>query len=167
MLLRSANKMKRGRKATLFVGAIGLTIAIACFVVFSFVALPIGLLSESDKIAQEITDLEGHLTHLDPSIRVIRGFYASSYEGLHGDGESVKAYIIDTEGIDALIAGLKRFHAENQRHDYKWFESTRADIEGLESLLPKEFRPQGSKFVVTRRKDGRIIIGPEHGVNAG
>ena len=55
-------------------------------------------------------ELSQSMNHLNPIIRVIAGFTASSYGGWHGDGGSVDIYLVDPSSTDELIAGLKRFH---------------------------------------------------------
>jgi hypothetical protein len=111
-------------------------------------------------------ELSQSMKHLDPSIRVIDGFEASSHGGWHGDGGSVVIYHVAPNGTDGLIAGLKRFHEEKRKewpqdHDYEWSESTQPDLSSLESLIPERFQPGPGVYLIGRLRNGSHTISIE------
>ena len=111
-------------------------------------------------------ELSGIMAHLNPKVRVIAGFQASSYGGWHGDGGSVDIYLVDPSGTDDLIVGLKRFHEAKRKespehYDYEWSESPRPDLSSLDDLIPERFQPESGVYVIGRDRNRTHTISIE------
>jgi hypothetical protein len=111
-------------------------------------------------------ELSQSMKHLNPNIRVIAGFTASSYGGWHGDGGSVDIYIVDPSGTDELIAGLKSYHESKRKewpedYHYEWSESSIPDLSSLDDLIPKRFQPDSGVYVIGRDRNRTHTISIE------
>jgi hypothetical protein len=149
--------MKRRLKIAIWisVGVVGL-----CFTIWILLYLRVA--SDFGAARDKGSEIPAHqlvesLNHLNPTIHVLAGFEASSYGGWHGDGGSVDIYLIDPSGIEQLIAGLKRYHDE-QQYNYRWSESPRPDLNDLARLIPKKFLPKVDVFVIGRSQSGNHTI---------
>jgi hypothetical protein len=125
-----------------------------------------GLGSTVEKRELSPGELSQSLKHLNPDIRVIAGFRASSYDGWHGDGGSVDIYLVAPSGTDELIAGLRRFHEAKRKkwpehYNYEWSESSRPDLSSLDDLIPERFRPESGVYVIGRDRNGNNTISIE------
>lgn len=145
--------------ATLFV--IGLTLW-----GFLLLSLSSGSAPTVERRKLSTSELSQSMKHLNPNIRVLAGFTASSYGGLHGDGGSVDIYLVDPSGTDELIAGLKRFHEAKRKewpwhYDYEWSESSRPDLSSLDDLIPKRFQPDSGVYVIGRNRNRTHTISIE------
>jgi hypothetical protein len=108
-------------------------------------------------------ELAGHLTHLNPKIRVLAGFEVSEYGGWHGDGGRIMIYLVAPAGMVDLVAGLRRFHEAKRKewpndYQYQWSESPRPDLNGLTRLIPARFLPPPDVYLIARNQHGQHTI---------
>jgi hypothetical protein len=157
--------MKRPVKIAIWSVATFAAVGFALWVILLW-GLRSGSGSTVEKHELSAGELSQSMRHLNPGIRVIAGFTASSYGGWHGDGGSVEIYLVDPSGADELIAGLKRFHEAKRKewpehYNYEWSESSRPDLSSLDDLIPKRFQPESGVYVIGRDRNGDHTISIE------
>ena len=146
--------MKRLIKRTIAGICIALAVCLSVWLYF-FWSLLHGTRQMTETRTLPAEELSHCLTHLNPAIRVTAGFEASSYGGLHGDGGCVTIYLVDPDGTEELIKGLKQFHEVQKKkwpdqYQYTWGESPHPDLSGLENLVPARFQPASGNYVIGR-----------------
>ncbi|MEM9080348.1 MAG: hypothetical protein AAGC74_06610 [Verrucomicrobiota bacterium] len=112
----------------------------------------------------EIIETETLLKHFVSDIEVERAFRASKYGGIHGDGTAVEVYLFEPKFSNELQASLA-IHHRKRDPSFTWQEVNRADLHGIERLLPPEFRPKGTKFIQSKSQQSNhlSIIAHEEG----
>jgi len=157
--------MKRGYKITIWILSICTTIGIGLVALFNW---SLARSAPDEIIAREMSaqEISTGFNSFNSKIKIKAGFKASEYGGWHGDGGSVKIYLIDAIRVDDFLASRESRRRPNSIEDaYEWHSSSRPDLSSLNYLLPEKFKPPEDNYIIGRSFDRShtISIGKKSG----